>query len=155
MHSVEHHRVIFYTKCMLPHIKLVGLALLLALIFLLSFTVVERSSIIFRSRASTAIVDRNNSFVFVVPACGRAGDNGQPLRLNVVALTSAGLGKENSTCKVLAPFEYKLAIRAVQGITDSYGKALFDIQAEIPGIFEVKVLCDDIVINERQKVCFE
>jgi hypothetical protein len=129
--------------------------LILTLALMLSFTVVQQNSFVFRSRAQVASINRSNSFVFLVPACGKAGPEGVSLRLNVVALTDAGLGKGNVECKVVAPYTYRLSIRAIQGITDSYGKAFFDIEAENPGVYAVQVVCDDIVINEEQKVCFE
>ncbi len=136
-------------------IKLIILASSLLILLLISFVLFEQTTIVLRSRANVSSVDKNNSFLFTVPACGKAGTDSQPIRLNFVVLTNSGLGKGNVECRVIAPYEYKLSIRAIQGITDTYGKAFFDIQAADPGIFEVKVVCDDIVLNDRQKLCFE
>lgn len=135
--------------------KLVLLASALTLVVLLTLVLAGQTAFLISSKAQVVTVDRTNSFVFLVPACGKAGSDELPVRVNIVALSGAGLGKGNIACKILAPFEYKLSIRAIQGITDSYGKALFDVEAENPGVYEVKVLCDDVVINDKQKLCFE
>ncbi len=140
---------------MTSFIKLIGLASSVLFLLFISFLVFEQTTVVLRSQANVTSVDKNNSFLFTVPACGKAGSDTQPVRLNFVVLTNSGLGKGNVECKVVAPYDYKLSVRAVQGITDTYGKAFFDIQAENPGIFEVKVMCDDVVLNDRQKLCFE
>lgn len=136
-------------------IKLVALASVLTLIVLLSFILLGQTTFLIKSKAQVAIVDRNNSFIFMLPPCGKAGSDELPVRVNVVALTGAGLGKGNIACKIIAPFEYKLSVRAIQSITDTYGKALFDVKAQNPGVYEVKVMCDDTIINDAQKLCFE
>ena len=138
--------------------KLLAVAILsvfLILLISLSFVIVDNRTIIFRSRAQVATLSRQNSFTFVVPACGKAGINGQSTRLNIVALTDTGLGKENIVCKVVTDYTQKLTVKAIQAITDSYGKALFDIAGDSAGIYEVKVFCDDVLVNDRQKLCFE
>lgn len=145
----------YYTCCMKSFLTMVFVASILTLVVLLSFILVGQSSFLIKSRAQVSIVDRNNSFIFMLPPCGRAGSGELPVRVNIVALTAAGLGKGNIACKILVPHEHKVSVRAVQGITDSYGKALFDIRAEQPGVYEAKVVCDDVVINDAQKLCFE
>lgn len=111
--------------------------------------------LVFKSRAQIVTLSRDNSFIFAIPACGKAGVDGQAVRLNIVALTDAGLGKGNIECKIQAPYTLGLSVRAIQAITDTYGKALFDIYSDHQGIYEIKVFCDDTLINDQQKVCFE
>jgi len=135
--------------------KIVGLASGLLLLLLLSFVVYEQARVVFKSNASSIVLNRNDSFVFTVPACGTAGLDGQSVRTSVVALTTNGLGLENASCKIVAPFSSHLSVVSIQSITDSYGKAMFDVSAEQPGIYEVKILCNDEIINDRQKICFQ
>lgn len=127
--------------------------LLLVIVFFLLY---DRSYIgLLRSRAQTSSISADNSFLFTVPACGKAGIERQGVRMNIVVLTSAGLGKGGEECRVIVPLSGGVIARPIQAITDTYGKAIFDILASDQGIFSVRVECGGVVINENQSVCFE
>ncbi|MFH1827089.1 MAG: hypothetical protein ABH812_01485 [bacterium] len=75
---------------------------------------------------------QENSYVFVSPLRAKA-DEKEKIRTTVFLLNNQGLGVGSTA--ILFTTNPKLNVDIVQGVTDSYGKAVFDISSSIPGDF--------------------
>ncbi len=100
------------------------------------------------SRASFSI---DNSYIFSTPSQARA--NGQEkIRLTVFILNNQGLGVMGK--KIFVGTDPLLNIEAIQGLTDSYGKAYFDISATKPGEYFLEIKADDTALNQKAHLVF-
>lgn len=107
----------------------------------------------FNSRASvsSSSFSPDNSYVFVTPLTARA--NGQEkIRLTVFVLNNQGLGVLGKKVFILP--NAALNIETIQGLTDSYGKAYFDISANQPGEYFLEVKADDTALNQKAHLSF-
>lgn len=108
----------------------------------------------FKSRASvsSASFSPDNSYVFVTPLSTRA--NGQEkIRLTVFILNNQGLGVLGK--KVFVSPDSALSIESIQGLTDGYGKAYFDISSTKAGEFFLEVKADDTALKQKAHLTFE
>lgn len=100
------------------------------------------------SRASFSI---DNSYIFSTPSQARA--NGQEkIRLTVFILNSQGLGVMGK--KIFIGTDQSLNIEAIQGLTDSYGKAYFDISSVKPGEYFLEIKADDTALKSKAHLVF-
>ncbi|MFA5770079.1 MAG: Ig-like domain-containing protein [Patescibacteria group bacterium] len=107
----------------------------------------------FRSRAdvSKATFSVDNSYIFSTPSQARA--NGQEkIRLTVFVLNNQGLGVLGK--KIYVRSDSSLNIEAVQGLTDSYGKAYFDISTTKAGEYFLEIRIDDTALNQKAHIVF-
>ncbi len=107
----------------------------------------------FNSRASvtTSSFSPDNSYVFVTPLAARA--NGQEkIRLTVFILNNQGLGVLGK--KVFVSPDSALSIETIQGLTDGYGKAYFDITSTKAGEFYLEIKADDTALNQKAHLTF-
>lgn len=107
----------------------------------------------FRSRAdvSKATFSVDNSYVFSTPSQARA--NGQEkIRLTVFVLNNQGLGVLGK--KIYVRSDSSLNIEAVQGLTDTYGKAYFDISATKAGEYFLEIKIDDTALYQKAHIVF-
>ena len=107
----------------------------------------------FTSRAdvSQASFSIDNSYIFSTPSQARA--NGQEkVRLTVFILNNQGLGVLGK--KIFIGTDPSLNIEAIQGLTDSYGKAYFDISAVKPGEFFLEIKVDDTALKQKAHLVF-
>ncbi|MFZ6034532.1 MAG: Ig-like domain-containing protein [Patescibacteria group bacterium] len=107
----------------------------------------------FNTRASVTITtfSPENSYVFVTPLAARA--NGQEkIRLTVFILNNQGLGVLGKN--VFVSPDSALNIEAIQGLTDGYGKAYFDISASKAGEYYLEVKVDDTALKQKAHLSF-
>lgn len=107
----------------------------------------------FRSRAdvSKATFSVDNSYIFSTPSRARA--NGQEkIRLTVFVLNNQGLGVLGK--KIYVRSDSSLNIEAIQGLTDTYGKAYFDISATKAGEYFLEIKIDDTALNQKAHIVF-
>ncbi|KKP62897.1 MAG: hypothetical protein UR56_C0003G0004 [Candidatus Roizmanbacteria bacterium GW2011_GWC2_34_23] len=107
----------------------------------------------FTSRAdiSQASFSVDNSYIFSTPSQARA--NGQEkVRLTVFILNNQGLGVLGK--KIFIGTNPSLNIEAIQGLTDSYGKAYFDISAVKAGEYFLEIKADDTALNQKAHLVF-
>lgn len=107
----------------------------------------------FTSRASVsqASFSIDNSYIFSTPSQARA--NGQEkIRLTVFILNNQGLGVMGK--KIFIGSDPALNIEAIQGLTDSYGKAYFDISATVPADYFLEIKADDTVLKQKAHLIF-
>ncbi len=100
------------------------------------------------SRSSFSV---DNSYVFSTPSQARA--NGQEkIRLTVFILNNQGLGVLGK--KVFISTDASLNIETIQGLTDSYGKAYFDISSTKAAEYFLEIKADDTLLNQKAHLVF-
>lgn len=107
----------------------------------------------FTSRAdiSQASFSIDNSYIFSTPSQARA--NGQEkVRLTVFILNNQGLGVLGK--KIFIGTDPSLNIEAIQGLTDNYGKAYFDISSSKAGEYFLEIKVDDTALNQKTHIIF-
>ena len=104
-----------------------------------------------RASVSQASFSIDNSYIFSTPSQARA--NGQEkIRLTVFILNNQGLGVMGK--KIFIGTDPALNIEAIQGLTDSYGKAYFDISATKPAEYFLEIKADDTVLKQKAHLVF-
>jgi len=107
----------------------------------------------FSSRASIASssFSVDNSYVFITPLT--AGANGQEkIRLTVFVLNNQGIGVLGK--KVFISPDPALSIETIQGLTDNYGKAYFNIASNKAGEYYLEVKVDDTALNQKAHLSY-
>ncbi|KKP67345.1 MAG: hypothetical protein UR68_C0006G0006 [Candidatus Roizmanbacteria bacterium GW2011_GWA2_35_19] len=104
-----------------------------------------------RASVSTSSFSVDNSYVFITPLRARA--NGQEkIRLTVFILNNQGIGVLGK--KIFISPNSALNIEAIQGLTDSFGKAYFDITSSATGEFYLEIKADDITLADKAHLSF-
>ena len=104
-----------------------------------------------RADVSQASFSIDNSYIFSTPSQARA--NGQEkIRLTVFILNNQGLGVMGK--KIFVGTDQSLNIEAIQGLTDSYGKAYFDISATKPAEYFLEIKADDTALKDKVHIIF-
>ena len=104
-----------------------------------------------RASVSQASFSIDNSYIFSTPSQARA--NGQEkIRLTVFILNNQGLGVMGK--KIFIGSDQALNIEAIQGLTDSYGKAYFDISATKPAEYFLEIKANDTVLKQKAHLVF-
>mgnify|MGYP001152381121 CR=1 FL=1 len=107
----------------------------------------------FKSRASVsqASFSVDNSYLFVSPL--RAKANGQEkIRITVFVLNSQGLGVLGK--EVFLSRDPSLSIDIVQGQTDNFGKAVFDVSSTKAGEYYLEVSVDGQRLPQKAHLSF-
>ena len=104
-----------------------------------------------RASVSQASFSIDNSYIFSTPSQARA--NGQEkIRLTVFILNNQGLGVMGK--KIFIGTDPALNIEAIQGLTDGYGKAYFDISSTKPAEYFLEIKADDTVLKSKAHLIF-
>jgi len=107
----------------------------------------------FKSRASVsqASFSVDNSYLFVSPL--RAKANGQEkIRITVFVLNNQGLGVLGKEL-FLSP-NPDLSVDIIQGQTDNFGKAVFDVTSTKPGEYYLEVSVDGQKLPQKAHLSF-
>ena len=107
----------------------------------------------FKSRASfsQASFSVDNSYLFVSPL--RAKANGQEkIRITVFVLNNQGLGVLGKEL-FLSP-NPDLSVDIIQGKTDNFGKAFFDVASTKPGEYYLEVSVDGQKLPQKAHLSF-
>jgi hypothetical protein len=127
---------------------------ILALAVILGGSYMWLSSGQFRiGRASVTIKDISveNSYVFVTPIRSKA-NNDEKIRLTVFVLNSQGLGVLGQ--KVTISSDPSLVPEAIQGITDNFGKAIYDISATKAGEYYLDVTVGSQLLPQKAHLSY-
>ncbi len=132
------------------------LALLSTLLFLLIlatsfFWLYEAKSFVGRASVFRETFSVENSYVFISPLKAKA-DGSEKIRLTVFVLNDQGLGvpgKRTSLSQVNG-----LKVEVIQGLTDSLGKAVYDISSEKAGEYFVDVKIEDKKLGQQSVLSF-
>jgi len=104
-----------------------------------------------RASVSQSSYSIDNSYVFVTPLKARA--NGQEkIRITVFVLNNQGIGVMGK--KAFVALDPNLNVESVQGLTDSYGKAFFDVSANKAGEYFLEVKIDDTPMKQKAHLSF-
>ena len=104
-----------------------------------------------RASVSQSSFSIDNSYIFNTPSQARA--NGQEkIRLTVFILNNQGLGVLGK--KIFVGTDPSLNIETIQGLTDNYGKAYFDISSTNAGEYFLEIKADDTALNQKAHLVF-
>ncbi len=104
-----------------------------------------------RASVSQASFSIDNSYIFSTPSGARA--NGQEkIRLTIFILNNQGLGVMGK--KIFIGTDPALNIEAIQGLTDSYGKAYFDISSTKPAEYFLEIKANDTGLKQKAHLIF-
>lgn len=132
-------------------IVLITFSLLFLFIFSLFFWLYEVQFKSSRASVMYTSFSVDNSYVFVTPLRAKA-NNDEKIRITIIVLNNQGLGVSNR--KVVVPVTTGLIAEAIQGLTDQYGKAFFDISSSTKGEFYLDVLVDDTSLKQKAHLSF-
>ena len=107
----------------------------------------------FKSRASVsqASFSVDNSYLFVSPL--RAKANGQEkIRITVFVLNNQGLGVLGK--ELFLSSNPDLSVDIIQGQTDNFGKAVFDVTSTKPGEYYLEVSVDGQKLPQKARLSF-
>lgn len=127
------------------------LLLLIIVGFISVFGLYEVKFMTGRANVSQSSFSIDNSYIFNTPSQARA--NGQEkIRLTVFILNNQGLGVMGK--KIFVGTDISLNIETIQGLTDNYGKAYFDISATKAGEYFLEIKADDTALNQKAHLIF-
>ena len=107
----------------------------------------------FKSRASVsqASFSVDNSYLFVSPL--RAKANGkEKIRITVFVLNNQGLGVLGK--ELFLSSNPDLSVDIIQGQTDNFGKAVFDVTSTKPGEYYLEVSVDGQKLPQKARLSF-
>jgi len=114
----------------------------------------ERTS--YYSSASTGVNSRifspGNSYIFASPISASADGSGI-IRITVFILDGQGLGVANQPVE-LAVGQGALTIAKIAPITDSFGRAYFDVTSQIAGSYTIGAQLSGVTLPQRVGVSF-
>ncbi len=132
---------------------LIFLSLILVVLigFSLFFWLYEVQFFTTRAGVTRSSFSVDNSYLFVTPLRARA--NGQEkVRLTIFILNNQGIGVMGK--KVVITEDPSLVIDTIQGLSDSYGKAFFDVSAKQAGEYYLQVAVDNTALNQKAHLSF-
>ena len=125
--------------------------IIISAVFAVAFGLYEVKFFNSRADVSQASFSVDNSYIFSTPSQARA--NGQEkIRLTVFVLNSQGIGVLGK--KISFSSNQDLSIETIQGLTDGYGKAFFDISSIKPADYYLDVLVDGTALNQKAHITF-
>ncbi len=130
--------------------------LLLGLVILILFSgyfwFYQMRYFIGRASVSQASFSVENSYLFVTPLSAKANDL-EKIRATVFILNNQGLGVSNK--RVSLSSSSNLNVSVIQGITDGYGKAIFDISTLKSGEYFLDVTVDSQALPQKAHITFQ
>lgn len=93
-----------------------------------------------------------NSYIFASPLTATA-DGVNRIRITVFILDGTGSGIPNKTVSLTGA--ENLVVYSVQAVTDTIGRALFDVAAGTAGAYEIGAVIDGAVIPQKITITFE
>ena len=125
--------------------------LLILVLFSTFFWLYEAKYFVGRASVSQQSISVDNSYVFLTPLRAKA-NNGEKIRLTVFVLNNQGLGVMGKS--VLPSKDLNLSLEAIQPVTDSFGKAIFDISAAKIGEYYLEIKIDNTILPQKAHLSF-
>ena len=117
-----------------------------------SFSWLQDSTVLInRAEATRRDFSVSNSYLFVTPLRAKA-NNDEKIRITVFVLNSQGLGVPGKNVKI--GLDPALNIQVVQGITDDYGKAVYDVKAEKAGEYYLEVTIEGKKLPQQARLSY-
>lgn len=121
------------------------------LLFSLFFWLYEAKFFIGRASVTHQSFSVDNSYLFVTPLRAKA-NNQEKIRITVFVLNNQGLGVMGK--KVFLGRDPNLNIDEIQALTDSFGKAVFDVASGKAGEYYLEVKVEDKVLPQKAHLSF-
>ncbi len=139
--------------------------IIILILILILFLYMIRSPLFFRSGAyststtapvtqvvTTPTLSLENSYVFASPL--RAKTGGEQIRITVFILNDRGLGMSGKTVSIGGGGQ--LQVTPIQSVTDSQGRATFDIASQSsPGVYIIQASVDGASLTQKVTVSFD
>lgn len=106
----------------------------------------------FTSANEAGVYSQENSYMFLSPLRARANGE-EKIRLTIFILNQRGLGVSGRSVSIQEA--ENLEIEVIQGLTDSFGKAVFDISSTEQGEYFVDIMIDSTVFVRRPQLSFD
>ena len=132
-------------------IFLLTIVMIVLIIFSGLFWFYEARYRVGRASVSSFSFSIDNSYVFVTPLRAKA-NNQEKVRITVFILNNQGLGVEGK--KVIIGTDSSFTVETVQALTDSYGKAFFDVSSSKPGEYFIEIKADDTPLKQKAHLSF-
>lgn len=121
------------------------------LVFASLFFVYQGKYIISKASVSRQSFSVENSYMFVSPLKAKA-NNIERIRVTVFILNDQGLGVSGKPVEISR--NSSITIEVSQGLTDDYGKAVFDVTSANPGEYYLEVTAEGKVLPQRAHLSF-
>lgn len=135
---------------------LIGIVFSLILILLAATIATQRSSFFGRASGPPAgggspLLSLENSYLFASPISAQA--NGESsIRVTVFVMNSQGLGIAGQ--KIILKYTGSLTVSEVQGVTDTFGRAIFDLTSSTPGSYTISGEVGGVSLPQTVSVSF-
>ena len=140
-----------------PHFgSFMAVFMIVFMLFALTMTVSlvsERTSLFGKAQVfvSTGRFSPENSYVFASPLSALASGQEQ-IRVSVFLLDTEGLGVSGK--RVFLGQAVELKVKDIQPISDSLGRALFDVSSTKKGEYYIEVGADSQVLPQKARITF-
>lgn len=128
-----------------------GIILIALILFSGFFWLYEVRYNVSRASASSYSFSVDNSYVFVTPLRARANSQ-EKIRITTFILNNQGLGVMGR--KVFLATDPSLTIETIQGLTDAYGKAFFDVSSSKGGEYFLEITVDDTPLKQKAHLSY-
>lgn len=125
--------------------------LVILLTFSSFFWLYEAKYLVGRASTVQSSFSLDNSYVFISPLRAKA-DGQEKIRLTIFVLSSQGLGVQGK--RVIPSTVPSLSIETIQGLTDEYGKAVFDITSANPGEYYMDILIEGQKLRQQAHLSY-
>jgi len=132
-------------------IVIAGVATIALLFFSGLFWFYEARYLVGRASVASQSFSVANSYMFVSPLQAKA-DGVEKIRVTVFVLNDQGLGVAGK--RVVLTHEAVLKLNSYEVITDSFGKAVFDISSAGVGEFYLPVDVDGKILPQKAHLSF-
>jgi len=127
------------------------LGLIILVLFSIFFWFNQTKYFIGRASISQQSFSVDNSYLFVSPL--NASANGvEKIRITVLILSNQGLGVAGK--KVALSPNKSIVLETIQGLTDSYGKVIFDASSNVAGEYYLDVIADNIKLPQKAHLMY-
>lgn len=127
------------------------LVILVLLLFSSFFWLYEARFFVGRASVSRASFSIENSYVFITPLRARANKI-EKIRITVFVLDNQGLGVAGKN--ITLGSDPNLNIEIIQGTTDNFGKAIFDVAATNAGEYYLPVKVDQTTLPQSAHIVY-
>lgn len=121
------------------------------IMFSVFFGLYEAQYFVGRASISQLSFSVDNSYLFTTPLRAKAGQQ-EKVRITVFVLNNQGLGVMGK--KVNVSEDSALNIESIQGQTDNYGKAVFDVSSTKAGEYYLEVIVDGQKLPQKAHLSF-
>jgi len=105
----------------------------------------------YSTKANFNSTNLENSYIFASPLQAKA-DGLEKIRLTIFVLNDKGIGIPNQNISINTSINIK--IDSIQSITDTYGKAIFDLSSNVLGTYTINSKSNNINLPQEIKVLF-